>query len=169
MTKKVIAAARGNQRHVLAHGQERNDAEEDQRANGAESDSHREDGRHFPPGADAGVQVIDGGAAGVALAARFQDLANQRGDDKQGKYAAIEPDQFRVVEHGEHQAFPIRRRLATASRARSRKSSLCSSGSTWMGLPKVSRLSMGTGRNSPLGKMRFRFSRYAGTSSTSGR
>ena len=60
-----------------------------------------------------------------------------------------------VVENQVH----VRRKLQTAMRARSRKSALVSPGSSRIGEPTVMLPSSGTGRISPLGRMRFRFSR----------
>src|SRR5215470_13397771 len=74
-----------------------------------------------------------------------------------------------VILHRQHHSFPFRRSERTAARERARNSCLFSLPSTRIGEPKVSTLTSGTGRISPFGRMRFRFSRYAGISSTSGR
>src|SRR5208337_3519295 len=138
----MIAAARWHQRHVFAHRKEGNDGEQNERANPPDHDGDGEDGAHLPPRADAGVEIVNGSAADAGSVAALQDPADQSGSDEQEQHAAIQPDELRVMEGLKHQAGPIRRRLETASRARSRKASFSSFGSTWRGLPKVSRLSI---------------------------
>src|SRR5208337_3375023 len=132
-------------------------------------DGHSEYHAHLPPRPYARIHILDRGPACLAFPATLHPSANQGGNDQQEQYAAEQPLQFHVVNRGRHQADPIRRRLLTASRARSRNVSFSSPGSACSGLPKVNRLSIGTGKTSPFGKIRFMFSRYAGTSSTSGR
>jgi len=90
---------------------------------------------------------------------RLRSRADASQNHQQAEHPAKKPHQYLVVKRCHHQAGPIRRRLLTTARARSRKPSLFSWGSTWIGLPKVSRLNIGTGRYSPLGKIRFIFSK----------
>ncbi len=126
----VVAAARGHQGHVLAEREERDDREEHQRAHATHEQRERKDRAHFPPGADARVQIVNRGAAGIGAVARFQKAADQAGNHQKAKHAAEEPHQLGIVNRLQHQAGPIRRRLLTASRARSRNACFSSPGST---------------------------------------
>src|SRR5260221_11775485 len=60
-------------------------------------------------------------------------------------------------------------KVATAARARSKNASLVSSSRGWIGVPNLTAESSGNRMNSPLGRIRFRFSRCTGTSCTCGK
>ena len=45
----------------------------------------RKDRAHFPPGADARIQIVNRGAAGIGAVARFQKAADQAGESPEGK------------------------------------------------------------------------------------
>ena len=126
----VIAAAGGNERHVLAHGEEGDDGEENERTDAPDQDGTREDGAHLPPCADTCVEVVNCGVVGARLLAGAKDVPDDARNDQERDHAAKQPDEFWIAESFKHQAGPIRRRLLTASRARSRKASFSSSGAT---------------------------------------
>src|SRR5207237_7275448 len=109
---------------------------------------------------DARVEVVDDGAA----APQFDELADDGRDDQQRQYAAEEHQSLPVANHVHHC-----RSSRIALRARSRKADLSSSSPTCIGSPKLTEASIGTGTNSPFGRMRLTLLMYAGMSSTSGR
>src|SRR5207248_10887844 len=105
----------------------------------------REHYRHHPPGADARVEVVDD----VASFPQFDELPDDRGDHEQRQYAAEEHQRLPVANHVHHC-----RSSRIALRARSRNAALSSSSPTCIGSPKLTEASIGTGTNSPLGRMR---------------
>src|SRR5437870_10543599 len=100
------------------------------------------------------VDVLDGGLRRLAARARFQDPRNDGGDNQHTEDADPEPHELAI--DGEAHA---RRRARSAARARTRKAPQASPGSTFSGVPEVTEASSGTGRASPLGRRRLRFSR----------
>ncbi len=152
----MVAAFGWGQGDVFPHRHEGNEAEHEGNAPVTDEDIKEEDAGHDPPSAGAGDEVIDGGIRDLSLAA-FANPADDGSDGKEGDGAAGEVKGFRIPFHGAGGSVEVSWR--SSWRMRARKSGLDSSGDRRCGPPKRQRLIKGTGRNSPFGKIRFRFSR----------
>src|SRR5207237_7528383 len=104
---------------------------------------------------------------------RGKPIREGAGHDQEGEDAAEEIHQAVVRPDGrdgsewDHDQAPLS--ATTVPRRRARNCSFASPPSRVVGTPKTIRARSGTGRNSPFGRIRFRFSRYTGTTSSSGR
>src|SRR6266403_2004581 len=180
--RPVIPASRRHQRDVLAQRQERQQPKQNQRPGPPDQQRQREDRAHLPPSARPRIQIFNCRACRIILCLALEHNSDHARQNQNAQHAAEEPHEMRVpraslkfeecvlgrFERIAHCTCSPRRNPQTAARARSRNASLLSFSSTSIGAPNVSTLINGTGRNSPFGKIRFRFSKYAGTSSASG-
>src|SRR6266403_2272771 len=180
--RPVIPASRRHQRDVLAQRQQRQQPKQDQRPGAPDQQRQREDRAHLPPSARPRIQVVNRSPRRIALRRAPEYNSDHARQNQNAQHAAEEPHELRILraslkfeecvlgrfERIAHCTCSPRRNPQTAARARSRNASLLSFSSTSIGAPNVSTLINGTGRNSPFGKIRFRFSKYAGTSSASG-
>src|SRR5882724_5595422 len=182
--RPVIPAPRRHQRDVLAQRQQRQQPKQDQRPDPPDQQRQGEDRAHLPPRARPRIQVVNRGPRRIALRRALEYNSNRARQNQNAQHAAKEsremsiprasvPTDCLISGYGVAQQMnthrsPFRWSAQTAARARSRNASLLSLSSTSIGAPNVSTLINGTGRNSPFGKIRFRFSKYTGTSSASG-
>ena len=86
--RAMVATPCGDEGHVLAHGEERNDAEENERPDAPDEDGGGEDGAHLPPGADACVEVVNRGTADARLLAATKNAANDARNGEEAEYTA---------------------------------------------------------------------------------
>src|SRR6266850_1704088 len=180
--RPVIPASRRHQRDVLAQRQERQQPKQNQRPDPPDQQRQREDRAHPPPSARPRIQIFNCRACRIILCVALEHNSDHARQNQNAQHAAKEAHELCVpgatfkfeecvlgrFERIAHCAFSPRRNPQTAARARSRNASLLSLSSTSIGAPNVNTLINGTGRNSPFGKIRFRFSKYTGTSSAPG-
>ncbi len=140
--RPVIGGGRAGEGQEFSQRGEGQDGEEDDDPGAPGKEGQRQKGDDGPPGGDAGIQVLDHLVRAVGGEAGAQDLADRRGDQKDGEDAEKEPGEVR----GRHGA--PSRRDRSAAEARARKASFVSSGRIRRGGPKVTVQMRGIGTTS---------------------
>src|SRR6266446_2289309 len=159
----MVRDPRRRYRDELAQRKKRQESEQDDGSDAANEHRDHENRGHLPPGTYAVAQIAERLTRFPADCTRQRPAAGGGQAERDG-HSAEKVDQLPV-----DQQFHSGLSRQTASRIRVRKSFFGSDGLNVIGGPKVTELSSGTGRITPLGRIRFRLSRYTGTSSTSGR
>src|SRR4029077_15643957 len=151
--ERAMVSARGaDKAYVFAQRQQRDEGKQQHGTCRPDQEGDGEDPNHDPPHAYARVQIVDRLSAFFRLYGAGENESDQAGhhqpaDDK------VEDQKHLMIKFEVHTSL----RAQTAACALVRKDSLVSFSSSRSGAPKVTRLITGTGKNSPLGRIRFRF------------